>query len=53
MLLVFGVVVGLVVAGAMFVHALRADKSPGAHGWLVAVPLLIVVCGLLAALVVG
>ena len=53
MLLVFGVVAALILAGALFVHALRADKGPRSHGWLVVVPLVIIFGWLLETLIIG
>ncbi len=53
MLVVVAVLVVLGIALALFVHALRAERSPRAHGWLVIVPLLIIAGWLLVLLVMG
>jgi hypothetical protein len=38
MVLALALLVGIGFAGTLFVHALRADPSERAHGWLVIVP---------------
>ena len=53
MLLVVAIVAGLAVALALFVHALRSDESPRAHGWLVVVPLLVIAGWVLETLLTG
>jgi hypothetical protein len=47
LLLVLAVVFAGIGVVYLFVHALRANPSEGAHGWLLVVPLLIVVIWLL------
>jgi hypothetical protein len=47
------IVAVVVLAFALFVHALRADRSARAHGWIVIVPLLIIAGWLLATLLMG
>ena len=42
MLLALAIVLGVILALALFVHALRGNPSERAHGWLVIVPLLII-----------
>jgi hypothetical protein len=53
MLLTLALLAGISFAGALFVHALRADPSERAHGWLVVVPLLIVAGWILGTLIMG
>ena len=53
MLLIVAIVAGLVVALALFIHALRSDTAPQQHGWLVVVPLLIIAAWLLQTLLTG
>jgi hypothetical protein len=53
MLLALAIVVGVVLALALFVHALRSSPSERAHGWLVIVPLLIIAGWILETLIVG
>lgn len=53
LVLALAIVAGVIGAGAMFIHALRAEPSDGAHGWLVVVPLLIVVLWVLGTLIMG
>ncbi len=53
MLLVVAILICLAGAMALFVHALRADQSERAHGWLVIVPLLIMAGWLLETLIMG
>jgi hypothetical protein len=53
MLLIVAIVAGLVVALALFVHALRSDTGAQQHGWLVVVPLLIIAAWLLQTLLTG
>jgi uncharacterized membrane protein YqhA len=53
MLLALAIVLAVIGALALFVHALRSSPSEGEHGWLVIVPLLIIAGGLLAMLMVG
>lgn len=52
MLVVVAVLVVLGLLVAMFVHALRADRSEESHRWLAVVPLLIIVLGLLGTFAV-
>jgi len=51
MLLTLALLLGIGFAGVLFIHALRADPSERAHGWLVIVPLLIVAGWLLGTLI--
>lgn len=53
MLLALAIVAGVILALALFVHALRSSPSERAHGWLVIVPLLIVVGWVLVTLIMG
>lgn len=53
MLLILAIVVGVILALALFVHALRASPSERAHGWLVVVPLLIIAGWILETLIMG
>jgi methyl-accepting chemotaxis protein len=53
MVLALAVVLGVVLALALFVHALRTDRSERAHGWLVIVPLLIIAGWILETLIMG
>ena len=53
LLLALALVGGVIFAGALFVHALRADPSERAHGWLVVIPLLIVAGWILGMLIMG
>ena len=53
MLFALAIVLAVILALAMFVHALRSDTSERAHGWLVVVPLLIVVGWVLGMLIIG
>lgn len=53
MLLALAVVAGVVLALALFVHALRCGSSERAHGWLVIVPLLIIAGWILETLIMG
>ncbi len=53
MLVVVAMLVCVAIAFALFVHALRADRSERAHGWLVVVPLLIVFGWVLEVLITG
>lgn len=53
MLLALAVVLGVVLALTLFVHALRTNRSERAHGWLVVVPLLIIAGWVLGMLIMG
>lgn len=53
MVLALAVVLGVVLALVLFVHALRTDRSERAHGWLVIVPLLIIAGWILETLIMG
>lgn len=53
MLLVLAIVAGVVLALALFVHALRSSPSERVHGWLVIVPLLIIAGWILETLIMG
>ena len=53
MLLILAIVAGVIMALALFVHALGSNPSERAHGWLVIVPLLIVAGWLLETLIMG
>jgi hypothetical protein len=53
MLLALAIVAGVILALALFVHALRSSPSERAHGWLVIVPLLIVAGWILVTLIMG
>jgi hypothetical protein len=53
MLIVMALVAAFALVIALFVHALRADQSPGEHRWLVIVPLLIVAGWVLEVLIMG
>jgi hypothetical protein len=53
MLLTLALLAGISFAGALFVHALRADPSERAHGWFVVVPLLIVAGWIFGTLIMG
>lgn len=53
MLLVVAILAGIGIALALFIHALRAEQSEGAHGWLVIVPLLIIAGWVLETLIMG
>jgi hypothetical protein len=52
-LLVLAGVVAFCAIVAMFVHALRAERSIRAHRWLVLVPLLVIVGWLIEQLIMG
>lgn len=47
------IVVGVILALTLFVHALRSNSSERGHGWLVVVPLLIIVGWVLGMLIIG
>lgn len=51
MLVVLGVIVFIVLVGALFVHAIR--KRDGRHGWLVVVPLIVLFGWLIEQLLIG
>ncbi|HTL35667.1 MAG TPA: hypothetical protein VL326_21205 [Kofleriaceae bacterium] len=51
MLVVVSVVVAFVFIVALWVHAVRAERSFGGHRWVVVVPLLILVGWLLELLI--
>lgn len=51
MLLTLAIVVGVVLALALFIHALRSGPSERQHGWLVVVPLVIVAGWVLETLI--
>ena len=53
MLVVILVIVGLIGAAALFLHALRSDPSPNAHGWLVILPLLVIAGWVIEELITG
>ena len=53
MLVVVLVIVALVGAGALFLHALRSDPSPNAHGWLVVLPLVVILGWVIEELITG
>lgn len=53
MFLVLAIVLGVILALTMFVHALRSNASERAHGWLVIVPLLIIAGWLIEMLIMG
>ena len=53
MILVLAIVVGVILALALFVHALDSNPSMRAHGWLVIVPLLIIAGWIVEMLVMG
>ncbi len=53
MLVVIFVIFALAGATALFVHALRTDASPEAHGWLVILPLLVIIGWLIEELITG
>jgi hypothetical protein len=53
MLLTLAILAGVGLVGALFIHALRADPSERAHGWLVVVPLLIIAGWILGLLIMG
>lgn len=53
MLFALAIVLAVILALAMFVHALRSDSSERAHGWLVVVPLLIIAGWLVEMLIMG
>jgi hypothetical protein len=53
MLLVLAIVLGVILALTLFVHALRSGPSERAHGWLVIVPLLIIAAWILETLIMG
>ena len=53
MIVVVGVLLVLGLVLALFVHAVVADTSFSAHGWLVVVPLLIIASWILAQLIMG
>jgi hypothetical protein len=53
MVFALAIVVGVILALALFVHALRSSPSERAHGWLVIVPLLIIAGWLLETLIMG
>jgi hypothetical protein len=53
MLLALAIIAGVILALALFVHALRSSPSERAHGWLVIVPLLIIAGWILATLIIG
>ena len=53
MLVAVALLIGVGLAFALFVHALRADDAPRAHGWIVIVPLLLLGGWLLELLIMG
>lgn len=53
MLLALAIVLGVILALALFVHALRSNASERAHGWLVIVPLLIIAGWIIETLIMG
>lgn len=53
MLLALAIVLAVICALALFVHALRSDPTERTHGWLVVVPLLIVAGWVLEMLIMG
>ena len=53
MLLALAIVVGVILALALFVHALGSNPSARTHGWLVIVPLLIIAGWILEMLIMG
>ncbi|HEX3475576.1 MAG TPA: hypothetical protein VHT91_11170 [Kofleriaceae bacterium] len=53
MLLALAIVLGVILALGMFVHALRSNASERSHGWLVVVPLLIVAGWFIGMLIMG
>lgn len=53
MLLALAIVLAVIAMLALFVHALRSSPSERAHGWLVIVPLLIIVGWILETLILG
>jgi hypothetical protein len=53
MLLAIAIIASVILALALFVHALRSSPSEGAHGWLVIVPLLIIAGWILETLIMG
>ena len=52
MLVVVGGLAFVFAIGAMFVHAVRTSETGNRHGWLVVVPLLIVLGWLLETIIV-
>lgn len=53
MLFALAIVVAVILALTLFVHALRTSPSERAHGWLVIVPLLIIAGWILETLIMG
>jgi hypothetical protein len=53
MLLALAIVVAVILALALFVHALGSSPSERGHGWLVIVPLLIIAGWLVEMLIMG
>ena len=53
MVFALAIIVGVILALTLFVHALRSSSSERAHGWLVIVPLLIIAGWVLETLIMG
>jgi hypothetical protein len=53
MVLALAILVCVILALTLFVHALRSNSSERAHGWLVIVPLLIIAGWVLEMLIMG